>query len=113
MLFDLTCRIKRGRAEVCGRFSGCPRLFPKTGGARRPQPVILNVAPPAVNLSARRNYLNRNAPANVLPNGAPAALSCCPDKHALFSLRCGVYRKSEVFPVPALATREYFLALAL
>ncbi|EHC37772.1 Sigma factor RpoE regulatory protein RseC [Salmonella enterica subsp. enterica serovar Adelaide str. A4-669] len=32
-----------------------------------------------------------------MPNGTPAALGCCPDKHSLF-LRCGVLQeKSEAF----------------
>ncbi|EPJ08073.1 hypothetical protein A678_00203 [Salmonella enterica subsp. enterica serovar Enteritidis str. 2010K-0271] len=39
-----------------------------------------------------------------MPNGTPAALGCCPDKHALF-LRCGVLQeKARRFPVPALLT---------
>ncbi|VDY39429.1 SoxR reducing system protein RseC [Salmonella enterica subsp. enterica serovar Daytona] len=68
----------------------------KLAGARRLAAGDFKRCPPA-EPCPRRNYLNRNAPVNVLPNGTPAALGCCPDKHALF-LRCGVLQeKSEAF----------------
>ncbi|SUG46363.1 SoxR reducing system protein RseC [Salmonella enterica subsp. arizonae] len=47
-----------------GGFSGCPRLFPKTVGARRLAASDFKRCPPAWPCSCR-NYLNRNAPVSV------------------------------------------------